>query len=147
MSIYTKLGDGLIEEALSWKGTPFFHKIRKKGVGADCLGLVLGAWEIVNNVQFERDLMYNLPLNLQTNYTKLEVQFFEIVHKIPISQKQNGDVICFQFSNQQLHLAYYAQRKGIETLVHSRMNIGVTEEAYSSFWKSKTYKTFRLLEA
>ena len=34
-------------EALSWLGTPYRHQGRKKGVGCDCIGLVLGVWRAV----------------------------------------------------------------------------------------------------
>ncbi|MDN2567998.1 NlpC/P60 family protein [Aquibium sp. A9E412] len=31
-------------EALSWLGTPYRHQASRRGVGCDCLGLVLGVW-------------------------------------------------------------------------------------------------------
>jgi NlpC/P60 family putative phage cell wall peptidase len=37
----------VVKEALSWVGTPYRHQGRKKGVGCDCLGLVLGVWGAV----------------------------------------------------------------------------------------------------
>ena len=30
--------------AYSWIGTPYRHQASRKGVGCDCLGLVLGVW-------------------------------------------------------------------------------------------------------
>lgn len=37
----------VVREALSWVGTPYRHQGRKKGVGCDCIGLVLGVWRAV----------------------------------------------------------------------------------------------------
>ncbi|MFK7793294.1 MAG: NlpC/P60 family protein [Devosiaceae bacterium] len=34
-------------EAVRWLGTPYCHQASKRGVGADCLGLVLGVWNAV----------------------------------------------------------------------------------------------------
>lgn len=34
-------------EAVSWLGTPYRHQASRKGVGADCLGLVRGVWRSV----------------------------------------------------------------------------------------------------
>lgn len=37
--------DAMIEEALTWEGTPYQHKGRIKGVGVDCGGLVYQVYE------------------------------------------------------------------------------------------------------
>lgn len=37
----------VIEEALSWIGTPYKHQASLKGVGCDCLGLVRGVWRVI----------------------------------------------------------------------------------------------------
>lgn len=36
--------DRVVEEALSWLGTPYLHQASVKGAGCDCLGLVRGVW-------------------------------------------------------------------------------------------------------
>ncbi len=38
------VADAIVEEALTWLGTPYRHQGSRKGVGCDCLGLVLGVW-------------------------------------------------------------------------------------------------------
>lgn len=37
-------GEAVVAEALTWLGTPYRHQGRRKGVGCDCMGLVLGVW-------------------------------------------------------------------------------------------------------
>jgi len=37
----------IVAEALEWIGTPYRHQGRRKGLGCDCLGLVLGVWHAV----------------------------------------------------------------------------------------------------
>lgn len=37
----------ILAEAEGWIGTPYRHQGARKGVGADCLGLVLGVWRAV----------------------------------------------------------------------------------------------------
>lgn len=34
----------IVDEARSWIGTPYRHRMSLKGVGCDCLGLVRGVW-------------------------------------------------------------------------------------------------------
>ncbi|WP_425351396.1 NlpC/P60 family protein [Kumtagia ephedrae] len=37
----------IVAEALGWVGTPYRHQGSRKGVGCDCLGLLLGVWRSV----------------------------------------------------------------------------------------------------
>jgi NlpC/P60 family putative phage cell wall peptidase len=37
----------VVGEALSWVGTPYRHQGSRKGVGCDCLGLLLGVWRAI----------------------------------------------------------------------------------------------------
>ncbi|MEM9842167.1 MAG: peptidase P60, partial [Pseudomonadota bacterium] len=34
----------VIEAARAWLGTPYRHQASRRGVGADCLGLIRGVW-------------------------------------------------------------------------------------------------------
>lgn len=34
----------VVAAALGWLGTPYRHQASRKGVGCDCLGLVMGVW-------------------------------------------------------------------------------------------------------
>ena len=40
----------IVEAARDWIGTPYRHQASKKGVGADCLGLLRGGWRDVIGV-------------------------------------------------------------------------------------------------
>ena len=37
----------VVAEALDWVGTPYRHQGARKGVGCDCLGLLIGVWRAV----------------------------------------------------------------------------------------------------
>lgn len=41
------IAETVVAEALSWLDTPYRHQGRRKGVGCDCLGLVLGVWRAI----------------------------------------------------------------------------------------------------
>ena len=41
------IASAVLAEALTWIGTPYRHQGRRKGVGCDCLGLVIGVWTAV----------------------------------------------------------------------------------------------------
>ncbi|MBL8579012.1 MAG: C40 family peptidase [Mesorhizobium sp.] len=42
------VADRVVTEALSWIGTPYRHQGSRKGVGCDCIGLVMGVWRSVH---------------------------------------------------------------------------------------------------
>jgi NlpC/P60 family putative phage cell wall peptidase len=44
MSDHAGVGGRIAAAALEWVGTPYRHQGRRKGVGCDCLGLVIGVW-------------------------------------------------------------------------------------------------------
>lgn len=46
--------DAVLREATTWAGTPYRHQQSRKGVGADCLGLVLGVWRAIYGEAPER---------------------------------------------------------------------------------------------
>lgn len=37
----------IVDEARSWVGTPFRHQARIKGLGVDCVGLLVGVGEVL----------------------------------------------------------------------------------------------------
>ncbi|NGO53629.1 NlpC/P60 family protein [Allomesorhizobium camelthorni] len=43
----------VIGEALTWVGTPYRHQGSRKGVGCDCLGLLLGVWRVLYGAEPE----------------------------------------------------------------------------------------------
>jgi NlpC/P60 family putative phage cell wall peptidase len=45
---HPSIADAVVEEALSWLGTPYRHQGSRKGVGCDCLGLVMGVWRAIH---------------------------------------------------------------------------------------------------
>jgi NlpC/P60 family putative phage cell wall peptidase len=38
------LAQQVVEETLSWLGTPYRHQASVRGIGCDCLGLIRGVW-------------------------------------------------------------------------------------------------------
>ena len=48
----------VVDEALSWMGTPYRHQASRKHVGCDCLGLVRGVWRGVYGREAERPDAY-----------------------------------------------------------------------------------------
>lgn len=47
------VAEAAVAEALRWVGTPYRHQGRRRGVGCDCLGLVVGVWGAVTGAEPE----------------------------------------------------------------------------------------------
>lgn len=45
--------EAVLAEAVRWIGTPYCHQACKRGVGADCLGLIVGVWNAVATTPLE----------------------------------------------------------------------------------------------
>ena len=48
------IAEAVVREALGWVGTPYRHQGSRKGVGCDCLGLLLGVWRALYGAEPER---------------------------------------------------------------------------------------------
>lgn len=55
-----QIAAAVVDEALSWVGTPYRHQGSRKGVGCDCLGLVRGVWRAVYGSEAEHPGAYSL---------------------------------------------------------------------------------------
>ena len=98
----------LIEEALSWVGTPYQTHQSCKGAGADCGGYCYGVWRNVGL----------LPPDARP--ARISAQWYlhrtdEVIVRglqahgavaIPLDQAQPGDVLTFQYGRAQSHMAF-----------------------------------------
>lgn len=91
--------DRIVSAARAWIGTPYRHQASLRGIGADCLGLVLGVW---------RDLYGTLP-EAPPAYSRDWAEasgreaFLEAArrHLVPSSDSvpKPGAVLLFRFRN------------------------------------------------
>lgn len=90
-----------VQAARAWLGTPYHHQARLRGVGVDCVGLVLGVarelgavnpdWDVpgYSRVPDGLALMHHLRQHLQ---------------ELPRSALQPGDVVCVAFDRHPQHV-------------------------------------------
>lgn len=85
-----------VAEALSWEGTPFHHQARLKGVGCDCLGLVIGVCR-----------QLGIPVEDQTNYRRFEqgdALAQELLRqtqgRVKLEDILPGDIIHYKWENE-----------------------------------------------
>ena len=109
--------ESIIERARSFLGTPFHHQGRVKGVGVDCIGLVIGVAEELGMPY--RDLIgYPRFPDGKT----LCREFEKNMQRIAVESLQPGDVAAFTMGGRDRmprHAGIVAQKNGARTMIHT----------------------------
>ncbi len=133
--------DAIIAEALSWTGTPYRHQGTRKGVGCDCLGLVLGVWRALYRTAPETPGAY-APDWAEAGEREL---FLEGVRRHfdekPVANLSPGDLLLFRWRAQ-----LPAKHAGIlvapERFVHAYQGHAVTVSALVPQWRRRIAGVF-----
>lgn len=131
----------LVKEARSYLGTPYHHLGRLKGVGVDCIGVVMGLAKFVG-IEFDT-AGWIYPKNGAG--VKLNHELGRYLLIIPTCFATSGDVATFcLFGEEQ------PQHVGVLTdygLLHTHAGVGkVVEHLYSHQWQKRASAAFRFKE-
>jgi cell wall-associated NlpC family hydrolase len=138
----------VVDCARSYVGTPFVDKGRSKGRGTDCVGLplmVAGDLGVCDTA--------GLPLTGQT-YTAYSSQpvtniVLDLCNKhlvrIPLPDKQPGDVLVMKVPHAPCHVGIYAGKVGgLPTLIHAYSGAGkCVEHNIDVRWDRRIVAAFR----
>lgn len=133
--------EAVIAEALSWVGTPYRHQGSRKGVGCDCLGLVLGVWRALYGAVPERPGPYAPDWAQAGEREMLLDGARRHFGEKPMDQLQPGDLLLFRWRP---HLP--AKHAGILTapghFVHAYQGHAVTVSALVLQWRRRIAGVF-----
>lgn len=139
--------EDIVKEARSWLGTRFHHQGRAKGVGCDCIGLIVG---VVRDLQITSPEGGMLCRHDTTNYGRIPNGRFlkDMLEKyltpIDIKDVQAGDILLFHFEKEPQHVAivsdYHAGGFGIIHCYASSRK--VVEHSLDDLWKSRIISAF-----
>jgi NlpC/P60 family putative phage cell wall peptidase len=139
------VADSVVTEALTWLGTPYRHQGSRKGVGCDCLGLVLGVWRAVYGGAPELPGPYapdwaeaggeeSLLAGIRRNFAEKSIR-----------EMMTGDVLLFRWRP---HLP--AKHAGIlveqHSFVHAYEGTAVTASALVPQWQKRIAGVFSFPE-
>jgi len=136
--------DEVIAIARAWIGTPYVHQASVKGAGCDCLGLMRGVWREMRGEEAEDIPPY------AADWTGGEETLRDGLarHLTAIDPRDiaPGDVVLFRMvaHGPAKHCGIIAERGGSLTMIHSRQNKRVSEEAFSPAWRRKLAYAFRI---
>ncbi len=139
------MNDKIIQTARGWVGTPFHHQGRLKGVGVDCLGLLVG-------IAQELDLRDENGVPL-INHDALDYGHLPDEQRLFASLKKHCKgarilraslIGLFKVDGSARHLGVIGQQKGYLTLIHAYAPARqVVEHRLDEQWERKLVKLFR----
>lgn len=114
-------------EAREWIGTPYVPQGRAKGIGCDCVGLIVGVGEHTGLL-----VPYELPPYREGDVALMDSLF--PAHFERIESAEPGAVLQLDVPGNRRHLAICAG----ETIIHVYgRKIGVTEHPLTERWRSR----------
>jgi len=109
----------IIEEARSWKGTPWQHQGRLKGVAADCAGLVIGTGQACG-VVVGNSWALSTGYGMQPDTIKMKAALDELFIRIRKDEMKAGDIPWLRAGAKAQHLGIVAEDgAGRRTLIHA----------------------------
>lgn len=87
----------VLAEALGWIGTPYRHQGSRKGVGCDCLGLVLGVWRAVYGAEPEAVGPYAADWAEAGARERLMDAARRHCREKPLTELASGDLLLFRW--------------------------------------------------
>lgn len=144
-SPYRPIGSRIVAEALTWLGTPYRHQGSRKGVGCDCLGLVLGVWRAVYGVEPERPGPYAPDwAEAGERDLLLEAANRHCAQK-PAMELAAGDLVLFRW-RPRLPAKHAAIALGPDRFIHAYQGNAVIVSALVPQWRSRIAGVFAFPE-
>jgi cell wall-associated NlpC family hydrolase len=125
--------DMILYEARTWIGTPFHPGGRAKGVGVDCIGVVVGTMQALG-LPIQDVVAYPMRPNGVLR-RELNRQFDRV------REAQLGDVLMMSFEREPHHVAFLAGASIIHCYAQVRRCV---EQPYTDYWRDKVRGTYRL---
>lgn len=136
----------VVREARRFMGTPFVHQASLRGIGCDCIGLVVGVASelgLPEAAAWKRDLRFmgygRLPVP-----TKLLEACNVYLDRIEVNRAGLGDVLLMTFMREPMHFGIISDTEPFY-MIHSYATAGhVVEHILDEKWRQRVLYAFRL---
>lgn len=134
----------IIDKVLEYIDTPFQHQGRVKGVGVDCVGLIICVATELNLFDVSND---SLNYKRIPDGKMLMLKAKENLKEISLNDIETGDILIITFDKDPQHFAFYYKKNDEEFIIHAYSKIKkVLIQRYDEYWKEKTQFSFRFKE-
>lgn len=128
--------DQFVAEARTWLGTRWQHQGRLKGVGVDCVGLVLETARALGLTDAEY-----LDYPRRPDAT-LAPKCDEHMERIPPHLALPGDVLLFAWRGSPIHMAVVS---GPDTIIHAfAASRAVVEHSVDAKWRAQVWAAYHM---
>lgn len=139
VEVYSKI----VSIARTWIGTPYIHQHRTKGVGCDCLGLIIGVYEEYTDTTVEVPIHYTPDWNedkKEETFLVNGLRYLKHIHRPEI-----GCVLMFR-----MHRDRPAKHAAIMTdtdkMIHAYQGPGKVVECHIGPWARRIAYTMKFPE-
>lgn len=130
------IADRVVAEALGWVGTPYRHQGRRKGVGVDCVGLVIGVWQSLYGAAPAAPPTYSADWAEASGEERLLEAARRHLRERAVREMRPGDVLLFRW-RQNLPAKHAGILVGPARFVHAYAGHAVTVSALLPQWRSR----------
>ncbi|MGB3389823.1 MAG: NlpC/P60 family protein [Pseudaminobacter sp.] len=141
MSDEQAMAKRIVAEALSWIGTPYRHQGSRKGVGCDCLGLVLGVWRAVYDCEPEYPRPYAADWAEAGGQDLLLEAARRHCREKALSRIVSGDLILFRW-RPHLPAKHAGILVGQDRFIHAYQGQAVVVSALVPQWRNRIAAAF-----
>lgn len=129
-----RCSDRILAATRGWLGTPYHHQASKRGVGADCLGLVRGVWREVVGPEPETPPAYSPDWAEATGEERLLRAALRHMERVGPERAEPGDMLLFRMVDR-------GPAKHAAILSHGSVPGGMMIHAYSGHAVCETHLT------
>jgi NlpC/P60 family putative phage cell wall peptidase len=132
----------IVAVARGWLGTPYHHQASRRGVGADCLGLVRGVWRELYGTEPEAPPPYTRDWTEATGAEALLAAAGRHLVAIDPKHATSGDILIFRLRTG-LAAKHAAILTAETTFIHAMEGGPVAEVALTPWWRRRIAGAFR----
>ncbi len=126
----------ILDEARAWLGTPFHHQGRVRGVGVDCIGLIVGVARGLGMAVADRTDYARLP-----DGHGLAAALDDQMRRLAQTEPGPGDVLLLRIRHQPQHVGILGEGG---TLIHAHAGAGrVVETPLAGWWGRRVLAVYR----
>jgi len=131
----------VLDIAANWIGTPYRHQASRRGVGCDCLGLMIGIWRELYGETVAVRLRYSPDWAETTPGEPLLEALRGHCDELDTTGMRPGDILAFrwQAGSAAKHLALLAPENRI---IHAYEGHAVTVSAFVPSWRRRLAGVF-----